>query len=142
MIDRELAMVLGYAKYEHQHAGGCKVSDTKPVSQQADWTPKEIAGYVGIVVLALAVGAVVIMAAIGGGDDVGGVGRIIWKVAMVGSGIVGAVVSVVVYILPTLIAARRNVPHTGSITVINLLLGFTYVGWVIALAMAVADKRD
>ncbi|KBZ63030.1 superinfection immunity protein [Mycobacterium colombiense] len=117
------------------------MSDIKPVAQQDDWTLKEIAGYVGIVVLALAVGAIVILAAIGGGD-VSGVGRIIRAAGIVLAAIVGTVASVVVYILPTLIAARRSMLHTGSIAVINLLLGFTYVGWVIALAMAVAGKRD
>lgn len=117
------------------------MSDIKPVARRGDWTLKEIAGYVGIVVLALAVGAIVILAAIGGGE-VNGVGRIIRAVGIVLAAIVGTVVSVVVYVLPTLIAARRNMPHTGSIVVVNLLLGFTYVGWVIALAMAVAGKRD
>lgn len=50
------------------------------------------------------------------------------------------IVGVILYILPTLIASRRNMPHLGSIAVVNVLLGFTYVGWVVALAMAVADK--
>jgi hypothetical protein len=42
--------------------------------------------------------------------------------------------------MPTVIAARRNMPHIGSIAVVNVFLGFTYVGWVVALAMAVAGK--
>jgi hypothetical protein len=54
--------------------------------------------------------------------------------------IAGTIVGVVVYVLPTIIAARRNMPHVGSIAVVNVFLGFTYVGWVVALAMAVAGK--
>ena len=41
-----------------------------------------------------------------------------------------------VYLAPTLIGWARNVPHLGSIAVINVALGWTLVGWVIALAMA------
>jgi Zn-dependent protease with chaperone function len=40
------------------------------------------------------------------------------------------------YMLPTLIAAGRKVPNVGSILVINLFLGWTFIGWVVALAMA------
>ncbi|WP_165762563.1 superinfection immunity protein [Mycolicibacterium vulneris] len=118
------------------------MSDTKPVSQQADWTPKQIAGYIGIIALALAVGAIVIVAAIRGFFDFSGIGGVFRTIGFVLAGIAGAVASVVVYLLPILIATRRQVQHTGSIIVITLFLGFTYVGWVIALAMAVADKRE
>lgn len=41
-----------------------------------------------------------------------------------------------VYLLPTLLAWGRRVPHLGSIAVINVFLGWTLVGWVVALAMA------
>lgn len=40
------------------------------------------------------------------------------------------------YLLPTFIALDRKVPHTGSVVVINLFLGWTLIGWVVALAMA------
>lgn len=116
------------------------MSDTKDVDQESNWTPEEIAGYVGIMVLTLAFGAIVIIAAVRGAFS--GVGGILHVVGIALAGIVVAVMSVAVYILPTLIASRRKMPHTGSIAVINLLLGFTYVGWVVALAVAVADKRD
>jgi Superinfection immunity protein len=45
------------------------------------------------------------------------------------------------YFLPAFIATRRKVPHTGSVVVINVFLGWTMVGWVVALAMACRDPR-
>ena len=40
------------------------------------------------------------------------------------------------YFLPVILAWIRKVPNTGSIAVINVFLGWTFVGWVVALAMA------
>ena len=41
-----------------------------------------------------------------------------------------------VYLLPVLIGWIRRVPDIGSVAVINILLGWTLIGWVAALAMA------
>ena len=43
---------------------------------------------------------------------------------------------VVIYCLPWLVAEQRHHPNSGSIAVINLFLGWTFLGWVVALAMA------
>ena len=40
------------------------------------------------------------------------------------------------YFLPAIIAYRRDVPNKGSVAVINIFLGWTLIGWIIALAMA------
>lgn len=48
--------------------------------------------------------------------------------------IVGLVL--VIYFAPTLLALHRGVTNRGSILVINLFLGWTLIGWVVALAMA------
>jgi hypothetical protein len=40
------------------------------------------------------------------------------------------------YFLPTIIAVSRKVRNQGSVAVINFFLGWTLIGWVIALAMA------
>jgi Superinfection immunity protein len=40
------------------------------------------------------------------------------------------------YFLPTIIGAIRKVPNVASVFVINLFLGWTLIGWVVALAMA------
>jgi Superinfection immunity protein len=42
----------------------------------------------------------------------------------------------VLWLLPTIVAVRRHVRHVGSIAVINIFLGWTFVGWVAALALA------
>jgi hypothetical protein len=48
--------------------------------------------------------------------------------------VIGVVVSM--YFIPSIVAAIRRVPNTGSVAVINLFLGWTLIGWVVALAMA------
>jgi Superinfection immunity protein len=45
-------------------------------------------------------------------------------------------VSVAMYLLPVLIGWARHVPDLGSVAVIDMLLGWTLVGWVVALALA------
>ena len=56
-----------------------------------------------------------------------------------GAGI-GALLLIVIifgfYFLPLIIAASRHVPNVGSVAVINIFLGWTFIGWIIALAMA------
>jgi len=49
--------------------------------------------------------------------------------------LLGAIVAI--YFLPTIVARRREVPILGSVAVINLFLGWTLIGWVVSLAMAV-----
>lgn len=44
------------------------------------------------------------------------------------------------YFIPTIIATQRDVPNKWSVAVINTLLGWTLIGWAIALAMAVRDN--
>ena len=44
------------------------------------------------------------------------------------------------YMLPWAIAAVRDVPHWSTFWV-NLLLGWTLVGWVIALVMSLRAQR-
>lgn len=42
------------------------------------------------------------------------------------------------YLLPTAIGVGRKRSNTGAIFVLNLFLGWTLIGWVIALVWAVA----
>jgi hypothetical protein len=53
----------------------------------------------------------------------------------------GVLVSIAFYFLPTLIAVRRHIPNDVSVAVVNLFLGWTFIGWVVALAMAVAGRK-
>jgi hypothetical protein len=59
--------------------------------------------------------------------------------AGLGLGIV-VVLLFVLYFLPTIIATARKVPNVGSVFVVNLFLGWSFIGWVVALAMAVRSK--
>lgn len=60
--------------------------------------------------------------------------------ASTGAAVVVVVVMIVVglglYFLPTIIGANRKVVNIGSVFAINLLLGWTLIGWAVALAMA------
>jgi hypothetical protein len=46
----------------------------------------------------------------------------------------------VMYFLPSIIALARSKRAVGAILVLNLLLGWTLIGWVIALVWAL--KQD
>jgi hypothetical protein len=63
-----------------------------------------------------------------------------WGVFMVVLVVAGGVVGLVLYFLPTMIAWYRDSPVAGSVTVVNLFLGWTFIGWVVALAMAVGGR--
>jgi hypothetical protein len=53
-----------------------------------------------------------------------------------------AVALIGLYLLPVLLAWARHVPDIGAIAVINILLGWTLAGWVVALALALrSDVR-
>lgn len=63
-----------------------------------------------------------------------------------GSGAVGvgfivlSIISFIAYWIPTIVALLRDVPNKGSVIVINLFLGWTIIGWVVALAMAARSR--
>ncbi|WP_406096246.1 superinfection immunity protein [Streptomyces sp. NBC_01013] len=46
------------------------------------------------------------------------------------------------YFVPTVVAFSRGVPNKGSVLVVNLFLGWTLVGWVVAMAMAVRSAQQ
>jgi hypothetical protein len=52
------------------------------------------------------------------------------------------IVIIVLYFLPTIIALARSKANVGTVVVINLLLGWTFLGWVVALAMAFGQTKD
>jgi hypothetical protein len=43
-----------------------------------------------------------------------------------------------IYFLPTLVAATRDRTNSGAIFVLNLFLGWTLIGWVVAFIWSVA----
>lgn len=46
------------------------------------------------------------------------------------------------YFTPSILAIVRGAPDTGSVIVINLFFGWTFLGWVISLAMAARSRTD
>lgn len=50
-------------------------------------------------------------------------------------------VLIALYFVPALIAMIRTAKHEGAIALLNLLLGWTLLGWVGALIWAVADAE-
>ena len=51
-------------------------------------------------------------------------------------GVIFLAIGAGVYFLPTIFAGLREAPNKNSVFVVNLFLGWTLVGWVVALAMA------
>jgi hypothetical protein len=49
------------------------------------------------------------------------------------------ILPVLVYFLPALIAWRRRHPNTGTIVLLNLLLGWTMLGWIALLMWSVVS---
>src|SRR5712664_854512 len=47
----------------------------------------------------------------------------------------------ILYFLPALIAGARHHHNAGSIFIIDLFLGWTFLGWIVALAMACSQVR-
>lgn len=48
------------------------------------------------------------------------------------------VISAAMYVLPSLLAWKNESPRRARITLINLLLGWTVIGWIVALVMTFA----
>jgi len=45
------------------------------------------------------------------------------------------------YFIPSIVAWVREMPNIGSIVVVNFFLGWTFIGWVVALAMACGRRK-
>jgi hypothetical protein len=54
--------------------------------------------------------------------------------------IIFVVLSFGLYYVPTIVAAVRKAPRLGVIVVINVLLGWTLIGWFVALALAFRSR--
>lgn len=56
--------------------------------------------------------------------------------ATFGEGLVPVLIIAFLYFIPSMTAWVRSHHQLGPIVVVNVLLGWTFVGWVVALAMA------
>ena len=45
-----------------------------------------------------------------------------------------------IYFLPAIIAMKRDKSNKNAILLLNLFLGWTFIGWVVALAWATMDN--
>lgn len=64
---------------------------------------------------------------------------------IVGVSIIGYIVlliSILVYLIPAIVAERRHHPQKIAIFVLNLLLGWTFLGWVISLVWACTTTQQ
>jgi Superinfection immunity protein len=57
-------------------------------------------------------------------------------------GIVGAVLLTALYSLPAIIAYRKLQPNRVSILLVNLIFGWTVIGWFVALLWATAKPTQ
>lgn len=53
-----------------------------------------------------------------------------------------AIILGVLYCAPMIVAARRRHPQRDAIGIINFFLGWTLLGWVIALAWAMSATQQ
>ena len=49
-------------------------------------------------------------------------------------GLFFSIVILALYFLPSMIAYNRKVKSIGSLVVVNIFLGWTFIGWVVALS--------
>ena len=52
--------------------------------------------------------------------------------------LIGVLIFITIYFLPTLIAVRKDHHNKLSIFLLNLLLGWTFLGWVASLIWSVS----
>lgn len=52
-----------------------------------------------------------------------------------------AVILLLIYLLPTIIALCTSKRNWLAITVLNVLLGFTIIGWVVALIWSLTKDK-
>ena len=45
-----------------------------------------------------------------------------------------------IYWAPAFIAMQRRINNVGAVAIVNLFLGWTFIGWVVALAMAMGGS--
>ena len=58
-------------------------------------------------------------------------------------GFAGLLVGILaIYFLPSIVAVKREVKTSGGVIVVNIFLGWTLVGWVVALAWAVSGETQ
>ena len=57
------------------------------------------------------------------------------------AGLIVIILCLVFWFLPVIIAANRNHRNTTAIFILDLFLGWTIIGWIIALIWSVKNDR-
>ena len=52
-----------------------------------------------------------------------------------------AMLILMAYMFPTIIAASKGRSNVGAISALNILLGWTFLGWIAALVWALTDGK-
>jgi cytoskeletal protein RodZ len=58
---------------------------------------------------------------------------------MTALGFFGTLLVLIFYFLPAVIASQRNTKHGGMIFLVNLVFGWTILGWIAALIWAIVE---
>ena len=58
------------------------------------------------------------------------------------AGLIVLLILISIYLIPTIIAICRKAYYTAAAITINILLGWTFLGWVIALILSLLNKPD
>lgn len=53
--------------------------------------------------------------------------------------IIGAI-GIAFYLIPTIIAVKRDHASKGGVIAVNILLGWSAIGWIVALVWALSKK--
>jgi tryptophan-rich sensory protein len=56
--------------------------------------------------------------------------------------VLGIIIGIVVYFIPTVVAFVRGRVNKGAIFCMNLFLGWSFIGWVVALIWAVKEPEN
>lgn len=55
--------------------------------------------------------------------------------------LVGAILGLVLWPIPAFVAVRRNHPQATAIIILDLVAGWTFIGWVVALVWSFANPK-
>ena len=56
--------------------------------------------------------------------------------------IVKVVIGLVLYFLPSIVAAARQSKKLAVVVLVNLFLGWSFIGWVVAFVIALTSSRQ
>lgn len=65
--------------------------------------------------------------------------------AHMGAAIIGGIlillVALAMYVLPTIVAMMRKHPQLAPIALVNIVLGWSFIGWIVALVWALTNPQ-